>query len=161
MRPHRLAAVALLALACRREAPAPAPRPAPVDAPRPPAPVDAPAPPASGLTVALSSATAPRHPEGSDAWLVTLNLQVRNPSPDTLALRADALHVTREDEVAGAQTPPGGFEGPASLRPGEVANARLSVVFPPSPSRPVTVTLRLDTAYPLNHPISFPLPGGP
>lgn len=159
MRPHRLAALALLLAACRREAQPPARAQPRAPAPAPLADVPPP-PPREGLSVALTSASPARHPAGSDAWLVTLNLLVHNPAAEPLPLRASAFHVTRDEGTEGSLDAPGGLEGPATVAPGARVPARVTAVFAASPERPYAIGLRFDTAGP-NQPLSFPIPRGP
>lgn len=160
MRPPRLAALALLvaATACRREAPAPVPPRAPAARP---APVDAPPPPWDETpSVTLMSSTPARHPEGSDAWAVTLSLSVHNPSPDSLSIRADAFHVTRDEGAEGALASPNGIEGPTTVAPGARVNVRVTAVFPATPTPPYAIELRFDPAG-RDRPLAFPIPSAP
>lgn len=151
MGPRRTLLSALLALACRRDAPPAAP---PADVPR-----AAPAPRPFGLIASVLSATAPSR--GDAGWSVTLNLSLSNTGSAALAVGPGDVHVSRGEDAAVGTIAASGWEGPSSLAPGASETVRVTAVFPPTPDAPYEVVLRVASQHANNRPVLFPLPSAP
>lgn len=156
-----------LALGCRRTTPIDAPRdrlatldagaPAP-DVAAQDVPVDR---PSRGLAAMLmSSSPATRTGPGSP-WTISLRLEVRNQSANTLPLRREGFRVSVDEGVRGDLSAADAVEGPAEIPPRGRATVFVRASFPPSTDPPISVTFAFDSIGGANRPITFPIPSSP